>query len=376
MKMRSIQTALLAVALVAAGSLSFAADATNGSAATRRAPKLSDLFPDEVIAQGKGVKVMRSALEEELINIRASALARGEQLPPGRVLEARVLSNIVGRQVLGQRATAADKATGTENAAKKLDAIKQNSGGEEALARQLRTVGMTMEQLQSKLVEEETAEAVLQREVKFEVSDADAKKFYDENPTRFEQPELVHPAQIFFSTRDKDGTDMSAEKKQLQRKLAEDILKRARAGEDFAKLAKDFSEDPASRDRGGDTGTFRRGLPQVPPEFEARAFALEPNQISDVVTTAVGYHIIKLLEKKPAKKMELAEVEARLKADLKRDGMMRLAPGYMEGAMKEAGIEILDKDLNKIIEDQRAAEKEALKKAAKAEAEAKAASKK
>jgi parvulin-like peptidyl-prolyl isomerase len=376
MKLLLSKSALLAVALVTAGPPVMAADATNGAATTRRAPKLSDLFPDEVVAQGKAVKVMRSVLDDEVINIRASALARGEQLPPGRTLEARVLSNIIGRQLLSQRATAADKATGAENAAKKLDAIQQNSGGEEALARQLRTVGMTMEQLKGKLIEEETAEAVLQREVKFEVSDADAKKFYDENPTRFEQPEIVRPAQIFFSTREKDGAEISEEKKKLQRKLAEDILKRVRAGEDFAKLAKDFSEDPMSRDRGGDTGAFRRGLPQVPAEFEARAFALEPNQISEVFTTALGYHIIKLLEKKPAKKIELAEIEARLKADLKRDGMIKLIPDYMEKVVKEAGVEILDKDLNKLIEDQRAAEKEALKKAAKAAEDAKAAPKK
>ena len=156
---------------------------------------------------------------------------------------------------------------------------------------------------------------------------------------------------------------MSAEKKKLQRKLAEDILKRARDGEDFAKLAKEFSEDPASKERGGDTGTFPRGLPQVPPEFEARAFSLEPNQVGDIVTTQAGYHIIKLLEKKPAKKLELAEVAARLKQDLKRDGMMKLVPGYLDGVMKEGNVEILDKDLGKFMEEQRAAEKEMLKKA-------------
>lgn len=376
MKMRFSKAALLTAALVAAGSLSFAAESSNGTSVAKPAPKLSDLFPDEVVAQGKGVKVMRSVLDEELINIRASAGARGDQLPPGRLMEARVLNNIIGRQLLAQRANEADKTTGAENAAKKLEAIKENSGGEEALGRQLRTAGMTLEQLKTKLTEEETAEAVLQREVKFEVSDTDVKKFYDENPTRFEQPEIARPAQIFFSTLEKDGSEMLGEKKQLQRKVAEDILKRARGGEDFAKLAKDFSEDTRSRERGGDTGFFRRGLPQVPPEFEARAFALEPDQISDIVTTALGYHIIKLLEKKPAKKLELAEVATRVKADLKREGMMKQVPGYLESVAKEANIEILDKDLNKIIEDQRAADKEALKRAAKAAEDAKAAPKK
>lgn len=362
MKKQMSKTALLAAAIVTGSLVCFAAEPAAESAASPTS-KLDELFPPEVVAQGKGVKVTSKLLEDEVVNIRASAAARNEQLPGGLFIKARVLNNIIGRQLLTQRATAADKAAGAESAAKKLEAITKNSGGDEALARQLKTVGMTLEQLKNKLIEEETAEAVLQREVKFEVTDEDAKKFYDENPTRFEQPELVHPAQVFISTREKDGSEMSAERKQEKRKFAEEILKRARGGEDFAKLAKEHSDDPKSRDRGGDTGQFPRGLPQVPPEFEARAFSLEPNQIGDLVTTPMGYHIIKMLERKPAKKLELAEVATRLKADLKRDGMAKLVPGYLENAMKEGNVEILDKDLKKYIEDQRAAEKEALKRA-------------
>ena len=80
------------------------------------------------------------------------------------------------------------------------------------------------------------------------------------------------------------------------RSKAEEVLKRARAGEDFAKLAKEFSTDPGSKEKGGDLGWFGHG--QMVPEFEQAAFALQPGQISDIVQTKFGYHIIKLEDRK------------------------------------------------------------------------------
>ncbi len=95
-------------------------------------------------------------------------------------------------------------------------------------------------------------------------------------PTKAEQ---IHAAHILLSTK----AD------------ADKVLAQVKAGKDFGALAKQFSKDEATRDNGGDLGWFPKGI--MPPEFEAAAFQLQPGQVSGVVTTALGFHIIKVLER-------------------------------------------------------------------------------
>src|SRR5439155_21029061 len=130
--------------------------------------------------------------------------------------------------------------------------ILRRAGSDEALVRQLKSVGMSPEDLRRKMSEEAIAEAVVGRVLKVEPTDADAKKYFEDYPGRFEQPEMVRVSHVLLSTLDPETKSPVADEKKLaKRKVAEELLKRARAGEDFAKLAKEFSEDTASRDNGG-----------------------------------------------------------------------------------------------------------------------------
>jgi parvulin-like peptidyl-prolyl isomerase len=188
----------------------------------------------------------------------------------------------------------------------------------------------------------------LERELKVSVSDDEVKKFYDENPSRFEQAEQVRASHVLIGTRDQaTGGDLTDDEKKAKRKLADDIRKRAAAGEDFAKLAKEFSDDPGSKDNGGEY-TFGRG--KMVPEFEAAAFSLNTNQVSDVVTTQFGYHIIKLSEKIPAKMISLTEVADDLKEGLKSQELQKQLreTDLLEKLQQDANVEILDEKLKKI----------------------------
>ena len=107
-----------------------------------------------------------------------------------------------------------------------------------------------------------------------------------------------------------EGKDDAAVKKQ-----AEDLLAKVKGGADFAELATKFSEDDTSKVKGGDLDFFGKG--QMVPEFDTVAFALQPGQISDLVKSQFGYHIIKVIDKKPATKRTLDEVRAQIEDQLK-----------------------------------------------------------
>jgi parvulin-like peptidyl-prolyl isomerase len=337
-----ILTLTLLAALFAAPGTFAVNSGTN--AAAKPADKLTELFGDAVIAKGKGVEVKRSQLDSALISIKSAAAARGQAMSPDqvRMLEQQVLQRLIQIQLLLGKATEADKAKGKETSEKRFATILKRAGSEEALNRQLKSVGMTEAELRAKIAEEAIAESVLDRELKVTVTDADVKKFYDENPTRFEEPEMVRASHILLSTLDSARQPLSNDKKAAKRKQAEDLLKRARAGEDFAKLAKEFSEDPGSKEKGGEY-TFPRGA--MVPEFESAAFSLNTNQISDIVTTQFGYHIIKLNEKIPAHQVTLAKVADDLKDGLKRRETEKLLPDYIEKLKQESNVEILDEKL-------------------------------
>jgi peptidyl-prolyl cis-trans isomerase D len=138
------------------------------------------------------------------------------------------------------------------------------------------------------------------------IPDADIERTYNNNNEQYSTPEQVRASHILLKTEGKDDAAVKAK--------AEDILKQARAGADFAELAKKYSEDEASAKNGGDLDYFGRG--RMVAEFDQAAFAMQPGQISDLVKTQYGYHIIKLVDKKAATTRPLSEVRQQIQDQL------------------------------------------------------------
>jgi peptidyl-prolyl cis-trans isomerase C len=322
------------------------AGAGAASAQTNASAKLQALFGDDVVAKGQGFEIKRSMLDESVVTIRSSAAGRGNDIaaPAMQRLEREVLRRLINIALLMQRATDEDRTQGREQAEKRITQLTERAGSADAMSRQLKAVGLTPERLREKLIEEATAEVVLQRELKIAITDAQVKAYYDENPARFEKPEMVRAAHILLSTRNPEtNQELSAADKEAKRTQIEGLLKRARQGENFAELAAQYSEDPGSKEKGGEY-TFPRG--RMVPEFEAAAFSLSPGQVSDVITTPFGYHIIKLYEKIPASTVELNEtVQGEVRDFLKARELQKQMEPFMEKLSAESEVVILDERL-------------------------------
>jgi len=147
-----------------------------------------------------------------------------------------------------------------------------------------------------------------QAHAKIVVPPADVQRFYNDNLSQYQTPEQIRASHILLNTAGKEEAAV--------RKQAEALLQQVKTGADFAALATKFSDDAGTKANGGDLDYFSRG--RMVPEFETAAFALEPGQTSDIVRTQYGFHIIRVVDKKPAVTRAFDEVRPQIEDQLKR----------------------------------------------------------
>jgi peptidyl-prolyl cis-trans isomerase C len=304
------------------------------------------------------VEIRRSELDDAFIAYRANLAARGQNISEARreTAEAQLLDRILVTRLIVTLATDADKENAKTNIAKFLADSRKMVTTDEDFARHLRSLGLTMVQFTNRVVEQAVSEAVINREVKSKItiSEAEMQKFWETNDTAFRQPELARASHILFATKDfSTNTELNEEEKKKKKARADSVLERARKGEDFTNLVAFFSEDPGAKENKGEYKFARaKDDPRraMVPEFEKAAFALNTNQVSDLVTTDYGYHIIKLHELIPARKVPFAEAKERINEFLTQQALDKELPKYFAKVKKDAGVEILDEKLKAALE--------------------------
>lgn len=168
-----------------------------------------------------------------------------------------------------------------------------------------------------------------------ELTDADLEQYYVENKRRLMLPEQVRVRHILLTWKPLGKPDDRA----FIRDQMKPILERAQAGEDFAALAREFSDDYATKQSGGDTGFFHRG--EMAPQFESAAFALEPGEISDIVETSFGVHIIRLEERRNEELLLLDDIRDQLREHVRNERAEAAVREEIERLRTASDIEVL-----------------------------------
>jgi peptidyl-prolyl cis-trans isomerase C len=167
------------------------------------------------------------------------------------------------------------------------------------------------------------------------VPEDDLKKYYQEHEKDFLLPEQIKVRHILISSL----KEAKPEEKDKNLNRAETILQRIKKGEDFAKLAREFSEDQISAPKGGELAPITFGKTNSE-EFEKTAFALKTGEISGIVTTSYGFHIIKLDERQEKRTAPFSDAREYIYNRLKSDLEQKKAQEFVELAVKEAGMEV------------------------------------
>ena len=292
--------------------------------------------PGDKIAVVNGVIISQGEFDRELDFFVRRAAPEGQQLPELQLAKIQndVLESLIDREVLFQESQKKGIEVKADEISDQLKKIKQRYPDEAQFAEMLKGIGLTESDVQTQIKRGMAIQQLIDKEVgdKVKISDEESKQYYDTHPEFFKQPEQVNASHILIKV---DENASEAQKAEARKKIQE-VQQKLQKGEDFATLAKTYSEGP-SAPQGGNLGYFRRG--QMVKPFEDAAFKLKPGETSDIVETRFGYHLIKVVDKQPEKTLAYAEIKDRLNELLKKQKLETEVDVYIDSLRKDAKIE-------------------------------------
>lgn len=202
-----------------------------------------------------------------------------------------VLDSLVEKKLVEQKIKELNIKVGEDEIRQAMDDVKrQNNLNQEGLVKALAAQGISYDQYHSQLQEQLERLKLVSMEVRsrIQVGENEVRAYYDANLDKYREDDSFRARHIFFKTSEKAPAD------EIKRAMttALTVLAEAKSGKDFAELARKYSEDPAARKDGGDLGSFKKG--DMQPELEQAILALKPGEVSELVYTPLGFHLIKL----------------------------------------------------------------------------------
>jgi peptidyl-prolyl cis-trans isomerase C len=324
---------------VSIGDASFAAGKSKKSASSS-SDKASSSSKDKA-AVVNGTVITQAAYDQEVSRFQQQMQRMGQNVNPEQMgeLKKKVLDSMINRELLLQECKRLGIKANDDEIDQQVAAIKSKVPNEADFTNMLTTLNVTEADFRNEIARDLTVKKFIMQEIapKASVTPEESKAFYDAHPDLFKMPERVHASHILV----KVEPNATQDDKDKALKKMKDIQKRIKKGEDFATVAKEVSDCP-SKVNGGDLGVFPRG--KMDPKFEDAAFALKPGEVSDIVETQFGYHLIKLTEKKEAGVEAYDNVKDVLEKRMRQDKIGQIVSQYIDGLKAKAKIETFAKD--------------------------------
>ncbi|GGF92624.1 peptidylprolyl isomerase [Paenibacillus abyssi] len=257
----------------------------------------------EAVATVNGVAIGKDKLYDALVGQGGTA----------------ALENLITEELIRQEAEKANVTVSESDIDGEIGKIRVDYPSDEEFQSVLQQNGLTEEVLRKQIKIQLEMRKVLEPQI--QVTDEELQQYYDQHKDSLGTPEQVQASHILVGTQEE----------------AEQILEELKQGADFAALAKEKSTDPGTKDNGGDLGYFGRGA--MDPAFEEAAFALDNNEISGVVQSSFGYHIIKTVDHKAAVTPTFEEKKDEIREDLINEKLYNLSGTWLQEIRTAAKID-------------------------------------
>ncbi len=292
---------------------------------------------NSMIASVNGNQITQEELQDAVQNMLASYQG---QVPPEQMqqlqpmIQKQALENLINQKLLIQQAEKDGITAEDKQVEERINELISRFPNKEAFLQQIQAAGFTEELMRKEMNQNLVIETMINKKTGGipDATTEEVEVFYNENPEDFKVPERVQASHILFTTEPTDSDDVKAQKRLKLASLKGEIEK----GADFAQVATENSDCP-SKEQGGSLGAVEKG--KMVKEFEDVAFSAKIGEVSDIVETQFGYHLIKVTDRQSAGTLELAEVRDKVQEFLTRQKKETVISDFIQGLRQDASIE-------------------------------------
>jgi peptidyl-prolyl cis-trans isomerase C len=301
-------------------------------AAKSDAPELPD-----PVAVVEGEKISRADLQDTFNTALASSGINPDDLTPDQKMAGyrEILDELIVDKLISRKASSIE--IKDEDLEAEITRVKKQFPDEAAFRAEMTKAGETDATFRETIKKMTQQQKWMESQLgdKGKVSDADVKKFYDENKKEFEHPELVRASHILILVPEGASDDVVAEKKKAAQAALDRVTTKK---EDFTVVAKELSEEPGAKESGGDLNFFPKD--RMVPEFSTAAFAMKKGDISkEPVKTKFGWHVIKVTDRKDSGTMPFEEVQTQIGSYLEGGKRRDAVRGVIDSVRADAKVE-------------------------------------